>query len=27
MHYKSWRFKCFISWKLVWWPIFLNWIP
>ena len=19
MHYKSWRFKCFISWKLVWW--------
>jgi hypothetical protein len=24
MHYKSWRFKCFISWKLVRWPIFLN---
>ena len=24
MHYKSWRFQCFISWKLVWWPIFLN---
>ena len=24
MHYKSWRFKCFISWKLVRWPIFFN---
>jgi hypothetical protein len=24
MHYKSWRFKCFIFWKLVWWPIFVN---
>ena len=24
MHYKSWRFKCFIPWKLVRWPIICN---